>query len=392
MTFREAAAAIGVEKYPEALDAVLEEAAGKLIDICDIPWLQELDATYGVLGEFKEEVLQGAQAVKNDPARYCWGNTVATYLHDRDMTAVRSVPTPASDETPAGDMLPLLIMLTMVPDMVRDYRKRGADEEKIQRYLKHFQGNMKIVRTMTGRLGINQLYFNWTMLYVKAMIFDLAGFNFEMKKFPGPSVYLKNRETGALACVMQRGTFHRSGMMLGAAGFADEEGSFAAEFEETEDSYCGYEAVDGLVIHEKKVFPKAQWECFLRGGEYVLGMHIPRKTDISGEAFNRAVAAAREFADKYYPEYKPMCLHCSSWLLDPTLAEIVGKDAKISQFGAQFTRHPNKSAGREVYTFVFPPRTTDLNTIPETSRLLRGLKQRYLEGRFAHAYSGIHLF
>lgn len=392
MTFREAAAALGVEKYPEALDAVQEEAAGKLIDICDIPWLEELDATYGVLGEFKAEVLQGAEAVKNDPARYCWGQTVATYLHDRDMAAVRSVPTPASDKTPAGDMLPLLIMLTMVPNMVRDYRMRGADEEKIKRYLTHFQGNMKIVRTMTGRLGINQLYFNWTMLYVKAMIFDLAGFNFEMKKFPATSMFLQNRETGALACLMQKGTFHRSGMMLGAAGFADEEGSFAAEFEETEDSYCGYEAVDGLVIREKKTFPKAEWECILRGGENILGMHIPRKTDISKEAFDRAVAAAKEFAETYYKEYAPVCLHCSSWLLDPTLAEIVGADAKIPQFGARFTRHPNKSAGREVFTFVFPPMITDLNEIPETSRLTRGLKQRYLDGKFAHAYSGICLF
>jgi len=92
---------------------------------------------------------------------------------------------------------------------------------------------------------------------------------------------------------------------------------------------------------------------------------------------------------KNYQEYKPVCLFCSSWLLDPTLANIIGKDSRIAQFGDQYIRYPNKSAGKEVFNFVFPPRVTDLTTLPENTRLERGLKKLYLEGGFVHAFSGL---
>ena len=385
MTFREAAAAIGVEKYPEILDTVAQEE--KLIDITDLEWLANLEQTYGVLGDNYEEVVQGAKALKADPARLLWGNTVATYIFDKNITEARTVPTPMSDESPAGDMLPLLIMLTMVPNMVRDYRMRGMREEKIQHYLGVFRRSMAIVKVKTGRLGINQLYFNWTMLYVKAMIFDMGGFNFEMKQFPAGVKYLKNRETGKIIPLMCSGVFHRSGMRLGAAGCEDDAGSFTSEFEETADCYYGKEAVDGLVVNQRNAYPKAEWECVVKEGDWMFSVHIPRKTDLSREAFEKAMDAAVVFARESYQEYKPVCMFCSSWLLDPTLANIIGKDSKIAQFGDQFIRYPNKSAGKEVYNFVFPPRVTDLNELPENTRLERGLKKLYLEGGFVHAYS-----
>ena len=386
MTFREAAAAIGVEKYPEVLDSV---AQGELLDICDLERLRMLEETYGLFGDNYGEVVQGAKALKEDPARYLWGNTVATFVFGKGITEARTVPTPMSNETPAGDMLPLLIMLPMVPDMVRAYRERGMSEENIKHYLGTFRRSMGVVKVKTGRLGMNQLYYNWTMLYVKAMIFDLGGFNFEMKQFPGGAIFLQNVETGKIVPLMCSGVFHRSGMRLGAAGFEDETGSFAAEFEETDDCYIGKEAVDGLVVNQRNTYPKAQWKCVVKKDDWMLSVHIPRKTDISDEAFDKAMDGAVEFARKNYQEYKPVCLFCSSWLLDPTLADIIGKDSKIARFGDRYVRYPNKSAGKEVFNFVFPPRVTDLTTLPENTRLERGLKKLYLEGGFVHAYSGL---
>lgn len=388
MTFREASAALGVEKYPEELNAFYEESAGKLLDICSAEHMNKLEETYGILGDYFDEVMKGAEAVANSPAHLCWGQVVATYLFDKDTSYVSKIPMPASDETPAGDMLPLLIMLVMVPNMVRDYRMRGMNEEKIKHYLGTFRRSMTIVKSKTGRLGINQLYYSWTMHYVKAMIFDLGGFNFEMKKFPAGAKYFKNRKTGKLI-VLCSGTFHSSGMRLGAAGFENEAGSFTAEIEETEDCYYGKEAVDGLVVNEKKAYPKAEWECVVNTGDWMLSVHIPRKADLSEEAFEKAMDAAVVFARESYKEYQPVCLYCSSWLLDPTLANIIGKDSKIAKFGDKYVRYPNKSAGKEVFTFVFPPRVTDLNELPENTRLERGLKKLYLEGGYVHAYSGV---
>ena len=43
---------------------------------------------------------------------------------------------------------------------------------------------------------------------------------------------------------------------------------------------------------------------------------------------------------KHYPELSPKCIVCCSWLLSPTLAEILGKDTNITKFMKRFTKHP----------------------------------------------------
>ena len=73
------------------------------------------------------------------------------------------------------------------------------------------------------------------------------------------------------------------------------------------------------------------------------------------------------------------------------LADILGPESKIVQYGNRFVRYPVMSAGREVFSFVFPPNITDLNELPENTRLERGLKKLYLSGGYIHAFYGVIL-
>ena len=70
---------------------------------------------------------------------------------------------------------------------------------------------------------------------------------------------------------------------------------------------------------------------------------------------------------------------------------MLGADSKIAAYGARFARYPLMSAGREVFSFVFPPNVTDLGALPENTRLERGLKKLYLNGGYIHAFAGIIL-
>ena len=82
MTFREASEALGIVKYPEVLDTIVEKTGGKLIDICDLEQLQKYEETYDLFGKYYDAVMEGAKAVKADPVRYFWGQVVATYIVD----------------------------------------------------------------------------------------------------------------------------------------------------------------------------------------------------------------------------------------------------------------------------------------------------------------------
>lgn len=383
MELRKIADKLGIRTYPEALETVVP------VDICDEARIVALQEEFDLFGEYYEEVLSEARKVSKDPELRAWGEAIAGYAFQASITEFRSTPFPLPED--GVGFLPLLVQLPMVPVAVADYHSRGFSDEIIRTLLKTYKGCMDVVYSKTGKRGLNRTYFNWVMLYSKALIFRYMGFQFEVKAFPEQAVILKNQETGALVPLLRQSVVHKSGMILGAAGCEDTDGSWTAEFLETEEGYYGYPAVNGKVSGEKVFYPKDQWACALQPGQFVLSAHLPKGMDISKENVDEAFRTVKEIANQWYPDYEITALYCGSWLLDPALADILGADSKIAAYGARFARYPLMSAGREVFTFVFPPNVTDLNTLPENTRLERGLKKLYLSGGHIHAFAGVIL-
>ena len=383
MELRKIADKLGIGAYPEALETVAP------VDICDEARIMALQEAFDFFGEYYEEVLSEVRKVSKDPELRAWGEAVAGYAFQASITEFRSTPFPL----PEGSVgfLPLLIQLPMVPVAVKNYRSRGFSDEMIQALFNSYKGCMDVVYSKTGSRGLNRTYFNWLMLYSKALIFRYKGFQFEVRAFSDQAVILKNRETGELAPLLREGEVHKSGMILGAAGCEDKDSSWTAEFLETEEGYYGYPAVNGKVSGEKVFYPKEQWVCALQPGQFVLSAHLPKGMDISKENVDEAFRTVKEIANQWYPDFEITALYCGSWLLDPALEDILGAESKIAAYGARFARYPLMSAGREVFNFVFPPNVTELDALPENTRLERGLKKLYLNGGYIHAFAGVIL-
>ena len=75
------------------------------------------------------------------------------------------------------------------------------------------------------------------------------------------------------------------------------------------------------------------------------------------------------------------------------MEEILGRPGKISGFGNLFYRYPTKSKGREVFSFVFGPKSSKMpcEELPETTSLHRALKKIYCDGKHIHAWGGVIL-
>ena len=383
MELRKIADKLGIGTYPEGLESV------QPVDICDEAQIAALQEEFDLFGEYYEEVLSEARKVSKDPELRAWGEAVAGYALQASITEFKSTPFPLTEGSVG--FLPVLVQLPMVPIAAKNYRSRGFTEEMIKTLFNSYKGCMGVVYSKTGSRGLNRMYFNWLMLYSKALIFNYKGFQFNVKAFSDQAVILKNRKTDELVPLLRQGEIHKSGMILGAAGCEDKDGSWAAEFLETGDGFYGYPAINGKVSREKVFYPKAQWVCALQPGQFVLSAHLPKGMDISKASVDEAFNTVKEIANQWYPDFEITALHCGSWLLDPALADILGADSKITAYGARFARYPLMSAGREVFNFVFPPSVTDLGALPENTRLERGLKKLYLNGGYIHAFAGIIL-
>ena len=123
MTLQEIAAKLGIENYSEKLNSVYENLDQVCIDPCDPAFLEELDGKYDIFKEYAEEIKAAAAAIRKDPIRYPWTKTVATAIKTGVCQSGKEIPTPVSDETPAADWMPFLMLLPNIPDVDALYHK-----------------------------------------------------------------------------------------------------------------------------------------------------------------------------------------------------------------------------------------------------------------------------
>ena len=383
MELRRIADALGIATYPVELDT-----CGKETDINLLALVASLQENYVLFGGYYDAVKAAARQISGDPVYLGWCQTVWAYLKDATLGQARTVPVPASDGTAAGDLLGLMMLLPCVEMSVRNYRERGLDETVILQTVRAYQGSMAVVEGRTGRPGIDKTYYNWLCLYAKTLILNYGGFNFEIRKMGRDAMYLRNKEDGSLQCLKCGGMIHSSGMILGSGGYQDEAGAWQAEFRETEDAFIGYPIENNRVSKSMQTFSKDSWECVLRSGDDVIGLHIPRKTDLSPLSVERALKEGWVLAQKAYPECNFKAFHCHSWLLDPTLEEMLGDGSNIAAFAKRFVCYPVSSSGQEVFGFVLSEKFESIEQLPENTRLLRELKKKYLNGGHITAFAG----
>jgi len=387
--FKKASWNLGIVEYPDELDQFAKEKYTGRLDPANIENIRNLQESENIFGEYCDLVIEAAKQLQGESSAYLWAKVVSEYIYVSSCGEARKVKIPEADGSLLRDMLPLLVMIPSMLEMRKIMEDRRFDDDRILENMKIFQNCLAATKRKTGRLAHDRHYFKWTMLFLKGLIFSMNGFKFEVKKLPESAVYLQNIVSKKIVPVMKIGAFHSSGAVLGSAGYEDAYGSFLAEFEERQDAFVGHPVENGAVLRETQAFFKDEWKVLAAPGDYALGMHIPKGTDISKDAFDRAVEQAQGFMSEHYKEYAPVCLICHSWLLDPTLSDILGKESRIVRFGERFTRIPVKSAGKEVFSFVFPPQIKSLDELPENTRLEKGLKSLYLGGGFIHGYEGI---
>ena len=124
-------------------------------------------------------------------------------------------------------------------------------------------------------------------------------------------------------------------------------------------------------------------------GDGFAGVHIPRGADLTDEKITESFKLALEKARKYYPEFSAKAVCCSSWMLDPSLEEILGEKSKITGFVRRFVKYPMKSNEKSIFGFVFPKIFSSYASLPEDTTLRRKLKERYLRGEYIHTFSGV---
>jgi hypothetical protein len=125
-------------------------------------------------------------------------------------------------------------------------------------------------------------------------------------------------------------------------------------------------------------------------GDQALGLHIPETGAMTPAACDESIAWAHEFFPQHFPEEEPRFGTCSSWLLDPQLADYLPEDSNIMRFQRRFTVRPDKivADNESICRFVFHNRTPDLDTVPQETTLQRAIVRHLKAGKTWQSASG----
>ena len=118
-------------------------------------------------------------------------------------------------------------------------------------------------------------------------------------------------------------------------------------------------------------------------GEPAVGIHIPESGPLTPVACDDSFGSAQPFFARHFPETPTRLAICTSWLLDPQLAEYLAPESNIVRFQRRFELVGEGSDGdADVLRFVFHRIAPRIDDLPERTTLERAI--------VAHLRKGAH--
>ncbi|WP_408072613.1 acyltransferase domain-containing protein [Butyrivibrio sp. JL13D10] len=133
---------------------------------------------------------------------------------------------------------------------------------------------------------------------------------------------------------------------------------------------------------------------FEDGDDKYIHLHIPSDAKLSPDLLNGSVQKARDFWEKYYPERKQDPIVVETWLLSPSLEDLLPPDSRIIAFKAAFDITDYDPDAKDCLEWVFkiPGALWDsvsLEDLPEDTTLQHNMKKLLLDGGHVGIAKGI---
>jgi len=348
--------------------------------------LIEFNDEYNIFRRWFDDVLKACDEVRKDEDLLIYIYTLVCIISEKAPLSVLEAPDRCRMDT---DFAPLFALLYFLEDMIDNMKRRGCSHQVISDTLYGFDSEMNDYFRLYGRSGM-RIYVWWFLLFVHGELLRVGRFQFQILKFEDKvRVYAKD---GDVKVLIDGQYMHRLGMVFGSEAQQDEAGKFFADIHQCGDEVTGYACDESGNCVMPKITLKGYTEV-LRWGDDVISVHIPSDGPLEYEYSQKSYDEAKRLFKSAYPEYDFKAFHCSSWLLEKKLKDIMGKDTNITRFADCYTIYPQLSEGEDVYTFLFSQKgKVPPSSLPENSSMHTKVKEYLMHGGVFYEKSGIILF
>lgn len=109
-------------------------------------------------------------------------------------------------------------------------------------------------------------------------------------------------------------------------------------------------------------------------------LHIPTGARLDPTAVDASLEAGRAFLAAHYPAWSGLPMVCHSWLLSPTLKQLLDPRSNIRRFQDRFRITPAGDDNRDYLVWIFKRGDLPPRQLPENTSLQRSLKAHLCAG------------
>lgn len=108
-------------------------------------------------------------------------------------------------------------------------------------------------------------------------------------------------------------------------------------------------------------------------------LHIPSDATLSVQAVDRSLEIKDDFLSQHFPQRLSLPMTCESWMLEPSLAQILPEDSRILAFQRRF-KLVGVEPSEDWREFIFNTNPLPVSELPERTTLQRNMKRYLLAG------------
>lgn len=123
-----------------------------------------------------------------------------------------------------------------------------------------------------------------------------------------------------------------------------------------------------------------EYELIGYAGNPAISLHIPTDVRLQLPLLRASWEQARQLLGQTFPEYKDAPMLCHSWLLSPSLQELLPEDSNILRFQRAFEIQTLPGENTDYGEWVFKNPKLTVEQYPEDTSLQRNLKRFLLLG------------
>ena len=224
----------------------------------------------------------------------------------------------------------------------------------------------------TGDISFDD--YPWDMNFYCCQIFLMDRFYFIPYRWGGAPDAWRNRKTGEVKALWTGGVrVRRDGQLDGVNGVTDPEAFTTVREENDEEVRANPVSPEGHILAEPVTLDRKEWTRALGDDDYLLALHIPGGEGYTPERVKHSCELALAFWDRYYPEYDYKGFWSESWLYDPGLKEILGRERNIIRVQRQFYCYPTEEGDRMIRLEVLGDEEADHRKLTPRNSLERGM-------------------